>query len=89
MADKVQWPGKSVFDPNGESIADPLVGLLGALRDMDSDDAEANKEKATLFKTPPSLQVITAGAPAVAKAWTMAIAALGGGTAIWASFKGL
>jgi hypothetical protein len=83
----VQWPHTTV----SSSVSDADVGppLAQLLIDLDIKGTESDQQQAGSFGmaftgTPTSVAIIEAGATAASKWWSAALAALGGGTAIWA-----
>lgn len=80
--DKVQWPGKAV-DANGDDLSGPVQQFLRDLRLL-----EKKSDVASVFGTPASLQVITAGATSLGKVWPSIVAAIGGGSAIVTGLMG-
>jgi hypothetical protein len=86
----VTWPQKVVGASTTDSdLAVPLVQLLVDLgiKGTDQDEISAAKAGAALSGSPSSVAIIEAGATAASKGWTSAIAALGGGTAVWAALS--
>lgn len=79
----VKWPGKA-YDPEGDDLGVPLQQLL-----VDLHVLEKEGDKAGLFVTPLSLQVITSGSTALAKGWSSFVGLLGGGVAITAAATAL
>lgn len=77
----VKWPGKA-YDETADDLGPPIQQLLVDLHVLE-DESEAGKR--TAFRTPFSLQVITAGATAMAKVWPVIITTLGtvGGWSLW------
>ena len=73
----VQWPA------GGDDLLPPTRSLLEDLNVLEKKD-----EKVNPVRTPESLQVITAGSTALSKTIATLVAALGGGTVIWAAVKG-
>ena len=85
----VRWPGNA-YDPSGQDLSEPLEDLLFNLNLLeDSTEVTNDKPFARAFMTPPSLQVITAGAAALSKGWTAAVGTVGGVGAIVSAAKGL
>jgi hypothetical protein len=85
----VEWPNTSVSsNPSDTDLGPPLEQLL---EDLDIKGSPADVLKAEQSSTavtgglPVSVSIIEAGATAASKGWATAIAALGGGTAIWAA----
>ncbi|TCO34669.1 hypothetical protein EV652_102737 [Kribbella steppae] len=81
-SDKVQWPGKAV-NASGDDLSGPVQQFLRDLRLL-----EKKSDVATVFGTPASLQVITAGATSLGKVWPSIVAAIGGGSAILTGLMG-
>ncbi|WP_159081573.1 hypothetical protein [Nocardioides sediminis] len=82
----VKWPGKA-YDPDGPDLGGPLQQLLLDLHVIEKEGDEDHL--GPLKGTPYSIQVITAGATSLGKAWSALIALLGGGGAIAAGLRGL
>lgn len=80
--EKVKWPGKA-YDQEADDLGVPLQQLLVDLHVLEEDG-----EEPTVLATPASVQVITAGAFALSKGWSAAVAALGGGGAILTASQG-
>jgi hypothetical protein len=79
----VQWPGKA-YSEDGLDLGEPIQRLLVDLHVLEKDG-----EQAGLLRTPASVQVITAGATALAKVWPGVLTVLGGAAGITALVKGL
>src|SRR5881227_3833434 len=89
MADKeadVRWPGSAV-NTEGRDLAEPTRKLLTQLNVLE--DPDEVSDQSLKWKTPPSVQVITAGASSLTKWITAGIAALGGSSAVITWFAGL
>ncbi len=80
----VQWPGKA-YDEDGDDLGAPLQQLLIDLHVLEK---EGDVGAVTWTQTPPSVQVITAGATTLGKYWPAVIAFFGGGGAIATGIKG-
>jgi hypothetical protein len=82
----VRWPGKA-YDAAGEDLGGPIQQLLIDLHVLENEDD--HKDMGPFTGTPFSIQVITAGATALAKVWPGLIALLGGGGAIAVGLEAL
>jgi fructose-1-phosphate kinase PfkB-like protein len=78
----IQLPAAAV-NSAGPDLGQPTTAFLMKLNLL-----ENPADKVTLFKTPLSLQVITAGSTTMSKTIATIIASLGGSAAIWAAIKG-
>lgn len=78
----VQWPAAAV-DSGGDDLLPPTRSFLEKLNVL-----EKEGERVTPIQTPQSLQVVTAGSTALSKTISTLVAALGGGTVVWAAVKG-
>jgi hypothetical protein len=86
----VQWPHTTVSSIASDADVGPPLAQL--LIDLDIKGTESDQQQASSFGraftgTPTSVAIIEAGATAASKWWAAALAALGGGTAIWAGFS--
>jgi hypothetical protein len=76
---KVLWPAQA-YRQKGGDLAAPMVALLTQLNVLeDADELKAPGH----WKTPPSLQAITAGASSFSKWMAGVLTALGGSTVVW------
>ena len=86
---EVQWPYTSVSGSPGDSdLGPPLEQLLQDLGIKGTpDDVLVAQQPSTAVTggLPVSVSIIEAGATAASKGWAAVIAALGGGTAVWAA----
>jgi hypothetical protein len=78
---KVKWPG-SAYDKEADDLSLPSQQLLKDLKLLEGEGAP------TLWRTPPSLQVITAGSTALSKGWASLVGIFGGAGAIWTALQG-
>lgn len=84
----VEWPHELVSSSNADKdLGPPLEQLLVDLgiKGTPDDQLAASKASSAVGGTPFSVSIIEAGATAASKGWTTVIAALGGGTAVWAA----
>lgn len=82
----VQWPDTVVStDKTDTDLGPPLTQLLVDLgiKGTAADEATAGATSTAVKGLPVSVSIIEAGATAASKGWATAIAALGGGTAVW------
>ncbi|MGE5132998.1 MAG: hypothetical protein ACM32E_08830 [Gemmatimonadota bacterium] len=79
----IQWPSAAVS--SDDDLGSPAAAFLVKLNLLEKD---GELDQVGLFRTPPSLQVITAGGTALSKGSAAAVASLGGGAAVWAVVKG-
>lgn len=85
----VRWPGDA-YEPAGQDLSEPLEHLLLNLNLLeDSSEVASGKVLGRAFQTPPSVQVITAGAAALSKGWAAAVGLVGGAGAIASALAGL
>jgi hypothetical protein len=84
----VRWPAQA-FDHEGDDLAAPMVALSQALRVLE-DDEEVREftDSTTAWKTPASVQVITAGASSFSKWVSAGLAAVGGTPVVIAAVTG-
>lgn len=83
----VQWPHTSVSD-SGSDLGPPLEQLVQDLGIQGTPEDVAKAQTASTAVQgglPVSVSIIEAGATAASKGWAAVVAALGGGTAIWAA----
>jgi len=75
----------------GDDLSAPVVQLLQDLHILASDDdsKKAGTAQSALTGPPQSVAIIEAGATAVTKGWSVAIALLGGAPALLVVFRGL
>lgn len=84
---EVQWPHSSV-SADGTDLGPPLKQLLQDLGIKGTPEDEAKAQQASTAVRgglPVSVSIIESGATAASKGWAALVAALGGGTAIWAA----
>lgn len=84
----VEWPCITVSkDDKDNDLGPPLAQLLAdiGIKGTKEDEGEARSASTALTGLPVSVSIIEAGATAASKAWAAALAALGGGTAVWAA----
>lgn len=77
MSDKVQWPANA-YAPDGDDLSPPIKRLLTNLRLLEKTDPGSTVT--IRAGTPPTLQVMTAGAASMSK-WVATMVAGGGGIA--------
>lgn len=81
----VEWPRVSVSTSTQDNdLGPPLAQLLvdTGLKGSQEDEKRANEAATAIKSLPVSVSIIEAGATAASKAWTAAIAGLGGATAV-------
>ena len=75
----VQFPGKAYN--SGEDLGPPIQELLRAVNVLEGvrrdTDGKEVQEESTLLGTPPSLQLITAGATTLTKVWAVLLGLAG------------
>jgi len=82
----VQWPTSPVAE-KGSDVLDPLTKLLFNLNVLEGTDSSGAPLQPTLWSTPYSLQVITAGSTAASKWVGTVIASLGGLSTLLAGLR--
>ncbi len=83
----VQWPSKA-WSPDGSDLAEPTRALLKSLDVLPDEEEVRLANNGVGWKTPPSLQVITAGAGSLSKWMSGALVTLGGSSVVLAAVSG-
>ena len=77
----VRFPGNA-FNGEDSDLGPPIAELLRTVRVLECDGQET-----TLKGTPPSLQLLTSGATALAKVWAIVLGICGSAAGVWAAIE--